>query len=290
MTTFLNRIESVGQNIRTLSANGNLVIATLLRGHVARNSRELIYFSNYWPVSFSIKLNKSLVKKNSPQRVLSRSLNFVYNFYDQLIAHQHKMLVSAVQYVIQAPQLKLGVVHIYTNPLYPSTCLWGVPYLYPWRHLTPLLTQDGWRSVISNCWRLLAELRLEGGDRKREKQQADYCFWAQLCGVRVSIWFLSAGKKQKNLCLGVCDQIGKTGSDSSKGGGGQSAVAFPRDCDTARVCLSIFSQGSSVTTRPLRVRHLHPVLPHRSSSRRPAASPQSRTMSTDCLSVSKHFD
>lgn len=227
MTTFLNIIESVGQNIRTLSANGNLVTATLLRGHVARNSRELIYFSNYWPVSFSIKLNKSLVKKNSPQRVLSRSLNFVYNFYDQLIAHQHKMLVSAVQYVIQAPQLKLGVVHIYTNPLYPSTCLWGVPYLYPWRHLTPLLTQDGSRSVISNCWRLLAELRLAGGDRKREKQQADYCFWAQLCGVWVSIWFLSEDKKKEESLSGCLWPDRKDGVWQQQGGRGTISCCIP---------------------------------------------------------------
>lgn len=161
------------------------------------------------------------------------------------------------------------------------------------------ISMEAFDTTADARWIEICDLELLAalsGAKARRRWQKERKTASRLLFLSTAVWCMGkylisvCRKKKKNLCLGVCDQIGKTGSDSSKGGGGQSAVAFPLDCDTARVCLSIFSQGSSVTTRPLCVRHLHPVLPHRSSSRRPAASPQSRTMSTDCLSVSKHFD
>lgn len=113
-----------------------------------------------------------------------------------------------------------------------------------------------WTEICDHCERLVASSQ---SLRENHKQTAVYKLDKDLIfriksGVkeviergRCSDIKKAPIKHEKTL---VCLWLGRKDGVWKQGGGRKSAVAFPCDCDTARVRLSIFSQGSSVTTGP----------------------------------------
>lgn len=171
-----------------------------------------------------------------------------------------KALASAVQCVTQAAQTKARYGTRTRKPFIPLALASEPSYLYPWNHLTPLLTQDRPGSAVAAQW---PEPPAHSGLWKEADGRFFFFFvarwpmdfagrkWAE-GGKSRDVIVRTRTTKPLLLLLWQGREDGAAGPAGRPGEGSNQLLHSPpprthpppHDCDTARVRLSLFSQGS----------------------------------------------
>lgn len=125
---FHSIIKSPCQNTQPLGANCCLIITTFPSGDISFSS--LCFLPHWWSQTCVYKCSLSDGSRAQTARISSTVWN-------------------------PSCTTKARCGTCIRQPFIPAAPAWAVSYLYLWNHLTPLLTQDGPRSVSWSCCRPL---------------------------------------------------------------------------------------------------------------------------------------